>query len=435
MHHPNRTMTRTITRHGALLCAAALAAATLSACSDEGGDDAPTLSGGIPGEGCETDAAIGCQREGDDGFYIRVTCSSGSWTLLETCPAGTYCLESFDQDGAVSATGCIEDDEKGAKGDVDASGGGGGGGPTSAVGLGATCESNADCKEGFSCYEFDSDGSKACSVTCGSHNDCPTGTRCNPVQGTLLCTLPDYCDPCESDDTCGPDAPICLKLDAGQPGFCTRSCIIGDTKCVPGSSCEPFGGDVDKFACQPDYGSCDGGGEHCAPCKVATDCSPGTECFQASPDDERFCAQICDPSSPEKGCPVGFKCAAYGQKGYCYREIDVPNEDGELEPQLFPICGKGDKAFCDACTYDYECASNRCATKEGKSFCVTPTPCSKETELQDCPYGQKATFCVPSSKGNICAPPISSGCQGFQGCLLHPCGQNEVCDKGVCKPK
>ena len=303
-----------------------------------------------------------------------------------------------------------------------------GGDTKPATGIGLTCASNAVCAPfGLNCFETSSaTGEGICTRTCAGGADCPVGSHCNPVGPALVCTEGRYCNPCASDGDCGALAPLC-KPDKDGKGFCTHACNIGDGTCGAAASCVQFGTSLQDFACRPDYGACTGGGEHCSPCATQADCGVATECFTATQTGERFCAQTCDPTQ-SGGCPSGFGCQAAKGKGYCFKQTS----DG-----LVPTCAKGDKGFCDSCTANYECASNRCANHNDKKFCVEPAPCDKQNESTDCPYGgvDGATQCVPTDVGMACAPPPAWGCQGFKLCLGHPCTASQVCTNGLCKPK
>ncbi len=293
-------------------------------------------------------------------------------------------------------------------------------------GLGKVCAAKTDCPGTLFCLETNSvSGTGICSQTCINHADCGKGYFCNPVADKTVCTPPRYCDPCTTAQDCGADLPLCLPGSDGR-SYCTHSCAVGDTSCSPGSSCKTYGSKINESACMPDFGSCSGDGSQCSPCSAQADCASNAQCLTSPDTGEQFCAQTCKPGDPS-GCPAGYGCweqKTTPGKGLCYKSI---------AGKLVATCAKGDKGFCDSCAHDWECASNRCASKDSKSFCVQPNPCDKTTEAKDCPYGGEATFCVPSSVGNICSPPPAYGCQGFKGCMGHACGNGEVCDNGVCK--
>jgi len=322
--------------------------------------------------------------------------------------------------------GCSDETVDGPSDDKD------GGATASDSGLGKLCASNNDCaKYGLSCYITNlRSGVGICSQGCKIQSDCTNGTFCNPLGDVLVCTPPRLCDPCQSSSQCGPNAPECVQPKDGGARFCTFKCNVGDGKCPAGYSCRQYGSKVDEFACHPDYGSCKGDGAHCSPCKTTADCSPAAVCFQSKDDAERYCATTCQAKGGAGQCPTGTTCVSYGGKGYCYKVI---SSTGRGPPKSLPTCGAGSKGFCDACEENWQCASGRCVTKNGKKFCAQKGNCSKSSEATDCPYGGQATFCVPSDKGNVCAPPPAFHCHGYKACLSHPCGGGEVCDNGLCK--
>lgn len=295
---------------------------------------------------------------------------------------------------------------------------------TGASGVGKSCVVPSDCAAlSLTCFETDpATGAGICSKPCSGAGDCPQGTYCNPQSGKLICTAPRFCNPCQVASDCGTGG-LCLQGPAGQK-YCTKPCAQAKSTCAPASSCRQYGSNVDDFACQPDYGTCVGDGSQCSPCSGQGDCGAGLECHLATATGERFCAKVCTPGAAN-ACPAGYGCSTpKGSKtSYCFKKVG---------DSLIATCAKGDRGFCEPCNADYECASGRCASKNGEKFCVAPTPCSGP---KDCPYGGEATFCVPSDngKGMICAPPLSWGCQGYLTCLAHACASDEVCVAGQCK--
>lgn len=348
---------------------------------------------------------------------------------------------------AIVAGGCGEDEpsltSSGQPAQGDTSTGGGGGSVSSdasqadsrnggAGAIGKPCASKGDCSLfGLSCFETNAaTGAGICSKTCTSNADCGGGTWCNPQSGSLICTPPRFCNPCTSNVDCYDSSPgakndgiLCIATPSG--GYCSRRCSLADNVCAPASSCKQFGDKIDDFACQPDSGQCVGDGNHCSPCASQADCKGATECHYAASTGERFCAQTCVTPGSNSECPSGFVCSQPkgSSKAYCFKQVGK---------EAIATCAKPIKQFCEPCNADYECASNRCALKNSKKFCVHPDPCSTNAT---CPYGGEATFCVPSDngKGNICAPPLSWGCQGFLSCLGHACSADEKCVNGFCQ--
>ncbi len=295
------------------------------------------------------------------------------------------------------------------------------------TGLGKTCAANVDCAALLFCqFATPTANSGFCSKSCDQDADCGGGYFCNSVGGKKLCTAAKFCNTCVSASDCSAEAPLCIPGASGA-SYCSHSCSIGDKSCGAGSSCKQYDVGVNDTACAPDSGACTGDGGQCSPCDLDGDCRAGTVCF-SSPSDGKFCAQTCDPGQ-SGGCPAGFACAAQKSskyKGLCWKQIGK---------EVIATCAKGDKGYCDACDHSYECASNRCATKNGKKFCAQPNPCTKATEAADCPYGGEATFCAQSDVGMICVPPTSWNCQGFKACLGHQCKADQVCVNGICTVK
>ncbi len=290
--------------------------------------------------------------------------------------------------------------------------------------IGKVCASNADCALlGLKCFETNAaTGAGICSKECKASSECDQGTFCNPQADKLICTVPRFCNSCKANADCAADG-MCLTGAKGTQ-FCTKKCAFGDNSCPPAANCKQFGSSLDDFACQPDYGTCNGDGTQCSPCSGPGDCSAGTECYYASTTGERFCAKACKVGV-SGGCPAGFGCTQPkgAMQAYCFKQVG----EGTIA-----TCAKSDKGFCEPCAADYECLSGRCALKNGKKFCVEPVPC---TANKDCPHGGEATACVPSDngKGTICAPPLSWGCQGYLACLGLNCEPGEKCVAGLCK--
>lgn len=293
-----------------------------------------------------------------------------------------------------------------------------------AITIGKACAVKADCPGGLACMETNAaTGDGICSQLCKNTSECPEHTFCNPIGKVQGCTLGSFCNACTVDSDCGAAAPICIPGKDGKT-FCSAPCSFGDKTCHAGWSCEQYGSSISNFGCRPDYGSCTGGGEFCAPCQNQSDCKDGTSCVVSPDTGERACFQKC---SAKDSCPQGFSCSP---GGFCARFVADP--DPKKAGSYVQTCESDNRLYCDQCGADWQCASGRCATVNGQAFCAEPSPCSKDNETKDCAPG---TFCVPSDKGMVCAPPNSWKCQGFKACLGNPCGSNQTCDNGVCKNK
>jgi hypothetical protein len=295
--------------------------------------------------------------------------------------------------------------------------------------IGRPCATTTDCPGTLKCVETNAaTGDGICTQTCTATADCPGGSFCHTIGKQLACTLAALCDPCKVDEECSSSTPLCAPGKDGKT-FCTVACALGAKSCQPGYSCEQYGSAIDDFACRPDYGACSGGGEACAPCQAQADCKSGTQCLTSPDTGERACFQTC---AKDADCASGFVCSP---KGLCTRL--VPDADPKKPAAYVQTCAKSNRGYCDSCTDDWQCGSGRCATTSAEikqTLCAEATPCTKENETKDCPDG---TFCVPSNKGMMCAPPPSWKCQGYKACLgkTIPCGSSEVCLDGLCKPK
>ncbi len=291
--------------------------------------------------------------------------------------------------------------------------------------LGRPCATTTDCPGSLKCIETNAaTGDGICTQACTTTSDCPTGGYCHIVGKQMACTPAGLCDPCVNDSDCGTNTPLCVPGKDGK-SFCSLACAFGDKSCQPGYSCEQYGSAIDDFACRPDYGACAGGGEACAPCQAQTDCKAGTQCTTSPDTGERACFQSC---SKDGDCASGFACSP---KGVCSRL--VPDADPKKPSTYVQTCAKANRGYCDPCSADWQCASSRCRTSQGQTFCAEPTPCVKANETKECAPG---TFCVPSATSDmICAPPLSWKCQGYKACLGNPCATSEVCVDGLCKSK
>ena len=88
---------------------------------------------------------------------------------------------------------------------------------------------------------------------------------------------------------------------------------------------------------------------------------------------------------------------------------------------------------------DYECSSGVCYNYPvaNKYFCSFPCDYDKYPQMDNkgCPTG---LFCIPNhgqSGGDICAPALAFGCQGFLNCVAVDCPKGEKCVDGFCEPK
>lgn len=213
-----------------------------------------------------------------------------------------------------------------------------------------------------------------------------------------------FCEPCADDAACGPDARCIADADGAK--YCATLCLLSKNDCALGSTCRPYGTKSDEFACQPDYGRCNGGGEPCSPCTDDGDCADGSVCHTSKIDKVRSCYPTCTDAAQ---CPDGWGC----EGGLCLPFIANKHRQA---------CSVGASGLCEPCDYDYDCADGRiCGPKLG--YCTEP--CTKDQGLEDsCPEG---LFCVDG----LCKPPVAHKCQGWLGCA-YGCPEGTTCSKGAC---
>ena len=132
---------------------------------------------------------------------------------------------------------------------------------------------------------------------------------------------------CAGPDDC--QSRLCTPNEAGDGGFCTRSCVEGETnECPPGWACTStieFG-----QVCRPADP-----GDPCDPCRTSEDCGgPADQCLPVlgRGGGARACGRDCtDRGDP---CPDGFTCLELGsdfqcvpETGFCPGDIDTDGDD------------------------------------------------------------------------------------------------------------
>ena len=218
-----------------------------------------------------------------------------------------------------------------------------------------------------------------------------------------------YCAACTADADCGPES-VCLEDTKGEH-YCAPLCLLSKNNCGPGATCKMYGIGADEFACQPDYGSCTGDGLPCSPCTTDTDCKDGHKCIESKMDKVRSCYKSCTTAAD---CP-----ADYG----CEDDLCLPF----VASKYRQTCSTGQSDLCEPCTYDYDCKQG---LKCGKGLHYCTLDCTKDKGIDTCPDG---LFCVGSSTGGVCQPPIAYKCQGWLGCAFDCEDKNQVCDRGWCR--
>ena len=167
------------------------------------------------------------------------------------CPRGSHCnivaqCESDEPSGSTST---------GAGGNASTSSAGGAGpGPTTTTTSTASntvtsgpgggnpggnhaldpCSSDGDCGSKLVCRSLERNGTLRCLPTCASNATCPSGTRCENLNGTQFCAGIDVGRPCVDGSSCNF---ACIP----GPKYCTLQCSSG-SDCPNGYGCMPVGG-------------------------------------------------------------------------------------------------------------------------------------------------------------------------------------------------
>ncbi|MBX3269151.1 MAG: matrixin family metalloprotease [Sandaracinaceae bacterium] len=295
-----------------------------------------------------------CASDGDCAGDRCQTLSNGARQCVRYSGSTPSCAA-----GGPSPGGCTTDSQcaAGERCDRGACVPGGGG----SVPLGGACAAHGECASG-TCF------SGVCTQTCDwPAGGCPTGFYCDGL----------------ATGACG--AGVCL---AGSPGpravgeHCSDNadcenhyCFLGrcEVPCNPEQvgAC-PGGGacQVGALACR---GACGPAGSLGDPCDANAACASG---MCAASGDDRFCTQLCDPSSP---CPEGYGCTSAGAVNVC-----VPN-GGALG---------GD------CARNEDCATGICAFEEDRAYCTR--------------------ICDPASPCPSHMQCVASGTPGLEVCQPRP---------------
>jgi len=379
------------------LCAAAVLAVALAACSSASTDAAPSSgsdqAGSNPADasspGMIPTAPSACPKEG---------CGVGKWctTVHQAAKAFATCrLLCAPGDSCGSGQVCRPFTWHGAAGVCV-----------------LRCENNTQCPEGFGCdvasgqCRCSSDAMcKAsttnallacddgqCRVQCGGDNQCACGSTCSG----------GVCKPgCHSDkDCCGGGTCKNGTCASGPPGGLGAHCAM-NSDCASKLGCAFQAG---EFPLYP-RGMCIGGfAASCqgAKCSAGTACLPITVEWQGEPLGLALCAPRCDDGP----CPDGSVCRTALQGG---PKVCVPACDHNA---AFG-CGLG--ALCDD-------QSSAC-------LCLTDDACLGLGAKAKCVGG--ACSCTPDCAGRQCG---GDGCGGTCG----QCGSGLQCDPdtgkcaGVC---
>jgi hypothetical protein len=166
-----------------------------------------------------------------------------------------------------------------------------------------------------------------CTGSCSTDNDCPLDFRCNTDwDGAQKCIKRSLCDQCVTNDNCPTDFPTCIPGADGTL-YCSKAC--GRDEDCPGSAqmaywmtCQvSLGATPAGYYCTHRYGSCNGDGQVCAPCRSQSDCAAGLTCIENDASLERFCTKQCttdaECTSPHPAACDNKTTAANYPTNYC----------------------------------------------------------------------------------------------------------------------
>ena len=190
------------------------------------------------------------------------------------------------------------------------------------------CVADADCRTGYLCTDFDSDGQTECWP--GATGMGLPGSACTAVQ-----------------DCAGGDVGLCASGADFVDGYCTTDCT--QTGCAAGSECTALSPTA-SFCLD----SCD--------VNVANDCRSGYSCVDMDNNNTTECFPIATGSAGIGSSCTAVQDCAGGQDGFCltngfmdgYCSIDCTNDPN--------VCGadncipnNGTSLCLDDCTVDADC--------------------------------------------------------------------------------
>lgn len=159
------------------------------------------------------------------------------------------------------------------------------------------------------------------------------------------CLRRNYCAECDTDMDCSLNAGyVCVKTDASQKGYCSRSCTEAKQSCPwEGASTCSVVDSAKGDTCNPTYGACAGNKDVCSPCRNDDDCwdsssSTRRMCLRSMFSLEPYCVDIdtkcqADADCPKSGAGVQMQCMtdpAYA--GSLLDHVCYPADNGLLQP-------------------------------------------------------------------------------------------------------
>ncbi len=333
----------------------------------------------------------------------------------------------------------------------DGGSGGSGGGTTTKIAL-DSCSSDDDCTAPAVCKEMYKGGPFRCTFTCTSSNECPSGTRCENVNGESYCAQSDVGKPCTSDSGCNY---ACMT----DPGYCTSSCTNA-LDCPNGFGCS--GGVCVKVAIYcgqgPDGESC-GAAAICndpdvfadaevwfasctIPCNSHLDCPQRAQGLAPWTCDGVVCRRPTMTNAVENfligplagGRPAEWVCSDYGAVIGC-------GDGMHMNFNTFAIPPRPTSAWCSA-TYPDSWISSFPNPNDPADTCMDSC-----LHRGGCPFGftcsgvgniggSRIGLCLPSGSGDIgstCFRDSDCGmgyCHIDTGKCTRDCSADGVCPKG-----
>jgi len=318
---------------------------------------------------------------------------------------GAACKIASDCEGISTETGCVPDTESDA-GCVHYN---------SAV----ECLNNDAWKDGY------------CALRDCLSEPCPNGAECVAVGPKVAWCVA----PCKQDSDCRTAEGYNCKAVLNSAGALTRACLPsgkGDT----GDACTM-------------YTDCRGGMDCLTSIKngycAKRACSKDSACAEGA-----ACVELNEGTACMKSCKVDIDCNVGDITGRSCSKLHSGIPDGDMESVC--VAGKGGKKVGDACTQDYECATNDCrvvyrgvckdttnpcnSTSDCDArVCDTTDPknilgyCSKDCREHPASCGSTShsgpAVCIETSDGFMCMP----------ACVTQPCTVNHAmeCAYGFAK--
>ncbi len=267
---------------------------------------------------------------GMPGGYCTVTCGSAG----TSCPSGSHC--GFGTAGSV----CVK-----------------------------SCTSTADCRSGYTCSDWDGDGTPECVASA------PAGA------------------PCTQDSDCGAGKCLTQGQTGWSGGYCTTTCA-SDSDCSTGSQCVTDNQGVHRCL---------------ASCQTNQDCRNGYACVA----DPTTSGAVCEPYGGGTG-GIGDPCTS------------VADCSGGTKATCTTDTGGYPGGYCStACASTDQCPSgSACVSSNGGTGNCEKT-CSADT---DCRTGYT---CQKDSQGNlVCSPGGISSSGGDNGAA---CTDNSQCTGHACR--